>query len=241
MITQTFKLIATIAVLLVSPMMASAQIAVDQVIDFEDGSVSGFVVGGAAPASVQPSVVTDGTGNSALQLLTNGASAGPGHALQVFNNDFDDLSQAVGLLFLATNPNNLDLNVRISISAGSSQGNLTSPTGAFTSDEIVLAAGATEELTFLFDDSNFTQIAGTDSFEDTLASIQQLRIFHNPLVVASPFGLAGADAIGGLANPVAGSLLIDNVVAASAIPEPTSLPMLLLAVAGYATTKRNRK
>lgn len=74
------------------------------------------------------------------------------------------------------------------------------------------------------------------SFAQTLSSVQQLRIFHNPAVVASPFGLAGADAIGGLENSSAGTLVIDNV---AFVPEPSSAS-LILGAAGFLMARRRR-
>ena len=240
---RNYCFVAFAAVCFTFPLTASAQIGIDQLLDFESGSTSGFVVGAAAPPSVVPTVITEPDGNQALQLSTNGTGAGPGHALQVFNDSFaSDLSSAQVLFFNATNPNAEDLNIRVSFSAGSTADNFVNPTGAFTSNDILLPGGSSQDLAFSLDASNFSQIFGTASFTETISNVQQLRIFHNPAVVASPFGLAGADAIGGLQNPVAGTLLIDNVIFSStAVPEPSALSLMVGALIAQVSRRRKRE
>ena len=237
MIIRTLKLLLTAAFFLTVPNLSFAQVSLGTVIDFANGSLGGFQGGSALAPSLQPMVITDPVGgDNALQISTNGDFSGQGHALQIFNNINSDLSAVSTISFDATNPNTEDLNIRISISGGSAAGNFTDPSGAFTSNDIILQAGATLSLGFDLSASNFQQISGTDSFAQTLSSVPQLRIFHNPAVVASPFGLAGADAIGGLENPSAGTLVIDNV---AFVPEPSSAS-LIFGAAGFLMARCRR-
>jgi len=229
------KLIPLFCVLLFSalPMTSFGQAPsfLDQVIDFEDLSTAGFNNGGAAG----PFVVADASGNNALQLLTTGALGGPGNALLVFNNALTgDFSGAESVQFDATNPNPTDLNIRFSFN---------SPSNVFISSDIVLAAGATDNLTFDLDPNGFVQPSGSDTFEQTLASISQIRILHNPNVaLGGGAGLAqGAPVFDSAGSPIAGSLLVDNfVVNSAAVPEPTYLSLLLGFAGAFAARRRKR-
>ena len=83
--------------------------------------------------------------------------------------------------------------------------------------------------------------SGTNDLAATLADVTELRVLHNPLAQASPNGPApapaGAAAIGDLLNPIAGTLLIDNI---TAVPEPGTLVLLALSC-GYIAAKRRRR
>lgn len=213
---------------------------IDQVFDFEDQSLNGFV-NGAAPG---PFVIADATGNSLLEVVTSGAPAGPGNAVVVFNNAFTgDLSSANSVLFDATNPNETDLNVRFSFS---------DPSNVFISDDILLSAGSTQNLAFDLSSSDFVQASGFDPFAQTLSNVSQIRLLSNPNVaLGGGAGLAqGAPILDLAGNPVAGSFLVDNFVISSAavgaapapagVPEPSCVS-LLLGLAAMAAAGRRRK
>jgi len=223
-------------VFLAMPLTASGQAPafIDQVFDFEDLSTAGFTNGGAAG----PFVVADANGNNALQLQTSGAAGGAGNSLVVLNNALTgDFSSANSVLFDATNPNPTDLNVRFAFNDGASN--------VFISDDIVLAAGATDNLSFLLDSVGFAQPSGNATFAQTLANITQIRILHNPNVAIGggaglPQGSQVFDVDGSL---IQGSLLVDNFVVSSAapagVPEPSSAA-LLLGLAGAFAARRRR-
>ena len=207
--------------LLTLPLASFAQTPafVNQIIDFENNSTAGFSVGGGA-AAVQPSLVGDGAGNIVLQLQTNGNAGGSGSNLLVLNNAFSgDFSTVNSILFDATNPNAVDLNVRFGFSAGP-------PSSAFVSKDIVLAAGTSQALSFAFSPSNFTQVVGTNSFANTISAVDQIRILHNPLAVGGVAAAAGDQVFDAAGDPIAATLQIDNFQITS-VPEPGCISLLL--------------
>ena len=210
---------------------------IDQVVDFEDLNLSGFVNGGAPG----PFVTADATGNNALEITTNGAPGGGGSGVLVFNNTLTgDLSSASTVNFDVNNPNLTPLNIRFSISD-------PTDTNVFVSNDIVVPAATTDSLSFLLDQSQFVQASsGLDSFAQTLANVDQFRILSNPNVaIGGGAQLAiGSPILDLNGDPVAGSVFVDNFVfrsefATSAVPEPGSAS-LLLGLAGALVVRRRR-
>ena len=125
-----------------------------------------------------------------------------------------DFSDAGSVQFEATNPNLTDLNVRFSFS---------SPGNVFISDDFVLAPGATEDLFFALDPSEFVQPSGAASFELSLANVSQIRILNNPNVALGGGGFAqGAPVFDLAGNTVVGTLFVDNFVVSSAAAPPAA-------------------
>lgn len=216
---------------------------VDQVIDFEDLSLNGFI-NGAAPG---PFVTADATGNNALEIVTNGNPAGGGSGVLVFNNDFvGDLTGVDSVQFDVINPNVTDLNFRFSFG---------DPSNVFVSNDLLATAGSTSNLTFGLNPSNFVQAVGVDPFSQALSNVDQSRFLANPIVATGGGAnrAIGAPILDLAGNPVAGSVFIDNLVfnsapgaaapaaaPAAAVPEPSSVS-LLLGLAGLMATGRRRK
>jgi len=228
-----------VVIFLALPLNAFAQAPAffDQVIDFENMATEGFVIGVAAEN--QPVVVTDATGNNVLQLQTNGNAGGAGSALLAMNNSLTgDFSSAGSITFDAINPNPVDLNIRFGFTSTG-----TSPavalTNAFASNDIVLTAGTSQNLTFNLNPIDFTTVLGNDTFSNGLTDVTQIRILHNPIASGGGVGAVGAPVLDVNGSPIVATLQIDNFQVVSAVPEPSCLS-LLLGLGGVLAFRRRR-
>lgn len=179
-----------------------------QIDDFQDGSLEGWA-GGAAPTNIA-SGGPGGIGDHYLRI-----SAVNGHLATNNVTTWAGDYVAAGIVKVSFLLNNLGPNplaLRISVFG---------PGGTFTTtDEAVLpVSSGWVPVEFRLDEAALTQTAGWGTLAETLADMSTLLLRHDPDPI-SPSGQA---------NPVTGTLGIDNV---TAVPEPN--PALLL-IAGIST------
>ncbi|MEQ8209696.1 MAG: PEP-CTERM sorting domain-containing protein [Lacipirellulaceae bacterium] len=113
------------------------------------------------------------------------------------------------------NENGQALDVRFSVDGGG---------GRFATNSIsVPSSSEWQSLSFSFDPSNF-QSAGGGNIADTLSSVFEIRVLHNP-------------SASWLGAPINATLGVDNILA---IPEPSSLAIFTLAGLSVTAVRRRR-
>lgn len=192
---------AGLIVALLTVSSASAAIILEQLDDFEDGTLMGWGSGGPNP---NPPIWTPGPGSTgfddAFVVITGNGESGSGGNLVVFNSSQwagDYIAAGVNAISLSVQNYSLEP-VQIGLRVEGPGGNFTSvlpieiPADSFW-DTITLALTA-------------DSLAGGADLSATLSNVTRLRI-------QDPRG------------PIAGSIGVDNI---TALPEPGALGMLAL-------------
>lgn len=205
-------------------------ITLGQVDDFQDGTTLEWFEGNLSPNPPinEPNTGPTGAGDHALSNVSTG-SFGPGSRMIMFNNaqwTGDYLSAGVDQisLMMRADPATNSLSMRVAIQGV--DGSRYASNDAFNLD----SDGNWYPAKFDLSSNNMTLLEGTQSLDEVLASVSELRI----LSAASPSWIA---------DPVEAKLFVDNI---TAVPEPSgSLAiiaawMALLQVAGRGGFRRGR-
>ncbi|GAB5399890.1 MAG: hypothetical protein Aureis2KO_14750 [Aureisphaera sp.] len=154
------------------------QISPDTFNDFEDGTTQGWSNGGSSPNP--PSNVPDGgptgAGDGFLEEISSGG-AGPGSRMIVFNTNAEwlgDYSSILDLSFDAKSPTNDDLFVRVAMEGGSDDSAICT-----TASVTVSAQSDWTSYTLNMDASSFTLVSGSNTIEEVLQEVTEIRILHS--------------------------------------------------------------
>ncbi len=217
-------LCAILAAMLLAPRSAKA-VVIGQIDTFQDGTTMGWFVPGASPSPPGnvPNGGPGGVGDAYLSLVALGGGA-PGGRLSVLNSSQwagDYLSS--GVMFIRMDVNNFgpeDLFLRLLVEDFDGPG---PPVNLALSAQAVHVPSGSGWMTAYF------PITAADLVVDTygtasgaLASVDTLRIFHNP---DPTFPGPGAGI-----PPVTASLGVDNI--STRIPEPSTLLLMGIGLAG---------
>jgi hypothetical protein len=204
--------------------------------DFEDGTTAGWHVGDPAAHPADPVNVSTGgpagAGDAYLQLEALGGS-GPGSRLSVLNlsqwtGDFTGVP-AIGMDVNNFGPDDLVLRL-LFVNFPAAPGPPTDV--AWTLAPVIVPSGSGwNPVLFSLSAANLFAPPVFGTVAGALANVDELRIFHNP----DPF--FGGPNVG--APAVAATLGIDNIGAVTAVPEPSSM-LLMLAGLGAGARKMFR-
>lgn len=195
------KLFITVTMLFMV-LYAHAQISAGQLSDFQDGTTQGWSNG---PTSPNPPVnIPDGGPNGVGDRFLREVSAGgtgAGSRMVVFNDENEwqgDYTAAniVTISFHAKNSGTTDLSLRIAMEGGNDTSEIV------TTNFVSLPASQTEWIliTIPILASDFTVLNGTNSAEEVLADMSDIRIISNPNLQYQ-------------GESIAGTLDLDNIMA----------------------------
>ena len=215
------------AVLLTGVSTASAQVD-----DFQSGDRMGWGVD-AQVANEALSIEADGgplgAGDRYL-LYTSVGGGGPVSRMVLPNTNpgsswVGDLTGVPGLDFDVLNPGAAPLSLRLAIGNGD--------TWYASTDASVVGAGADwSTLSFALDDTSQTLLTGSDSFEDVVANVTELRLLSSEALPTISFGGTGSPQ----GDVMAASIGIDNVRAS--IPEPGAVVVTVIGSLGVVLRRR---
>ena len=189
--------------------VASAQVTLNQVDDFQDGTTQQWRIGGAGNATDGPVNVPNagpaGAGDNCLQYTSNGNSGAIASKMvffsqnQQWSNNY--VSEGVDQISMNVRVQTNDLNLRIAMQGGGTQICTTNAVN-------VTANGSWTSITIPISPSDFTVVSGGGDANTVLANVQTLRILSS----SSPTW-AGAD-------EVAAVIEVDNIIAQSSLSTP---------------------
>ncbi len=200
------RLLAVFALLLFAATDANA-IDPNEVDDFQDGTTENWREGEPSP-NPPTNISSGGPGGAGDRYLSNLSSGnpGPGGRMAMFNTDqWSGNYAAVGVLEIRmdlANAGGTPLHIRVGVQ------NLALASRFVSSEAFVLPAdGQWHVAGFQLNDATMTQVAGTASLTETLASVAELRI------------ISAESAPTWQGDPVAGVMGVDNIEAL-ALPTP---------------------
>jgi hypothetical protein len=216
------RLLAWIAAISLSAMPAGA-ISLGQIDTFQDGTMQGWT-GGVALTN-QPNGGPGGTGDRYLRLSTNNSLS----QLGIYNNvQWAGNYASAGVTrvdFALANfgPDTVSLRIMI-LSPGCQPPKPFVCTAWASTNATVLPAGSGwVNVDFGLNDAALTRVLGSASLASVLANVDRLHLRDDGGAVPSPPGTASS------VNAVIG---VDNITAFSDIPEPGTVLLLALGLAG---------
>ena len=224
----------TCMVLAISSPKALA-VVVGQIDTFEDGTTQHWFAGGPFgvpphPPLNQPSGGPLGVDDNYLQLASTGTFTAGGRLVAINGTQWSGDYVDAGITRISMDLRNLgntDLTVRLYLENPIL--GVSAPTDTALSDAFFLPTGGDwTHIEFSLDPASLTALQG--DVDALLANVGLLRLIHGPdAVFPPPFiaGLLGVDNIRALGN-------------VTAIPEPTTLALLGIGLAGLAFRRRNR-
>ena len=188
-------LLMLVAVLAYS--VAFSQISPDTFNDFEDGTTQGWSNGSSSPnpPTNQPDGGPGGAGDAFLEEISGGG-AGPGSRMIIFNQEpewLGDYSLLLDISFDAKVPTNDDLLLRVAMKGGSDDSTISSTVA-------VTVPGGSDWNTYSINlgASSFTLVGGTNTIEEVLQDVVDVRILHS-------------DSPSYLGQSIAATLQLDNI------------------------------
>jgi hypothetical protein len=203
--------------------LASAQISLGHVDDFQDGSLMNWQSGATLNNIANGGPM--GAGDRFLKIDSDGGS-GPGSRLGAFNSDqWGGNWIAAGVDSVTGWFNNLgqtDLHLRITFFRFPGDQTRWTSTNAQT-----LAAGSGwTQMTFSAKEADLTQVMGTLDYNTVLSGVSRFMIRHQS-------GLPNAEG-----DPIVGSMGMDNI---TAVPEPATVLTIALGLSALAARKRKKQ
>ncbi len=169
--------------LILSSSITWSQVAVNQIDDFEDGTIMDWSIG----VTPQPTNIPDGgplgNGDNYLQYTTSGSPGGPGSKVIIYNRDQwtgDYTNQGIIAIKLDVKvEGSNDLNIRLAFSDETGQGTGTQTQICTTNPILVRAGTGWQALTFSVSSSDFTVVGGSGTVSSVLTNVAEARILHN--------------------------------------------------------------
>ena len=193
--------------LLFSISLLSAQVTLNQVDDFQDGTTQNWRIGGAGGGSGPINVADEGpagAGDNCLQYTSNGVGGMVASRMIFYSQNEqwsgDFIAEGIDQISMDVRVQTNDLNLRIAMQGTGTQ---ICTTNAIN----VEASGNWTSITFPISPSDFTIVSGGSDINTVLGTVGTLRILSN-------------NAPDWLGEEIAAVLQVDNVTASSSLSTP---------------------
>ena len=205
--------------------LPAGAITLNQVDDFQDGTVQGWG-GGSNPTNQDGG--PDGAGDLYLEIAATDFNLGAFNTVQ-WSGDY--LAAAVERVSFDLNnfgPDSVSLRV-VLFTPGCEFGGMACTAWASTEATVLAAGSGWVTAEFSLAEADMTRVLGTDSFSDTLQNVERLLLRHDD----------GAPSAPGEFSTVTATLGMDNI---TALPEPSAVAGLAagaLVLAGLRSRRRS--
>jgi hypothetical protein len=222
----TTGFLAVLMTLLLATGQSASAIMIDQIDDFQDGTVAGWSHGASSPTPPVniPSGGPAGQGDAYLENISSGFLFGAGSRMVMFNTDqwTGDYTEqgVVRIVADMLNAGQNDVQMRVALGGGSTNAQLA--TWYASADPVSLAADGLwrRGLSFPVTEESLTLVTGTIPLEEVLADVTMVRILSaaepdfkgDPIAATLGFDNIAARAAGGGGEPLLGDMDGNGVV-----------------------------
>lgn len=214
----TASFLAALALLVLCTSLGHADLVVGTISDFQDGTVGGWAGGTVSNVADAGPL---GAGDNALQL-SNGGVAGNFAMFNLSVAGVIDPSVASITVDILRPTGEVTGDIRLVLFDSFGGDRWTSTTASS-----VVGDGLWDTYTFSILESDLTHVLDTGgTYAQLVNNLDRIMFRHDPGV---PNG-------GGV--PLAGTMLFDNIVARSAVPEPAGTAIAIFLLAGFAARRR---
>jgi hypothetical protein len=224
--TPRIGIAALVASFLLGMASSSARaIALNQVDDFQDGTLKGWT-GGSSPTNVATGGPA-GAGDRYLRISANGSNLGSFNNVQ-WAGDYS--AATVGKIEMNLDnfgPNPVSLRVTL-FTPGCSSGPGTCTAWTSTTATTIAAGSGWVTASFSLAEADLTQVFGSGTYAASISNVERVLIRHDD----------GAPSPPGTTAPVTATLGIDNV---KALPEPSTLFGVITGAALLAGSHRRKR